>query len=239
VFELEQSNFAAGARANGFYMTVDGSVYRYTTQVPEDDTATATLLRRRSLMTLNEVTAKHHTVEFMMSVDPEELAQMFGLVEQAKAGSLVATVCCADFGARELVAWTYDSSTDLYAPVVLEVEGDRCTKNTSPSAGDLSDWLWSAFYSDELVDSCEFPDRNTAVVSCEVCGDHQQCVTDEIGNNHCTLAGCLFEGCPTDAACGFQSAVDVTCECAGALLCASGGDWCRGSEAEGFHCAPP
>ncbi len=144
LFELDYTNFAWGARSEGYYVTRDGSLYRYSTGLASDveTNQLGTLLRRRETMTLDEITAKYGTEpELQTTVPQDELYAMHALVTQARAGTLWIRGACSDAGESELIAWLYDEPTSIYSPVMLHVRGDTAVDNDAPAAAELTAWL--------------------------------------------------------------------------------------------------
>ncbi|MBN2197192.1 MAG: hypothetical protein JW751_30585 [Polyangiaceae bacterium] len=82
-------------------VTADGSVYTYTTNVPEDHSEVAALLGSWEQATLEQITAKHHTAELVTTVSESKLVEMVALIEQARRGELLYSYCCSDAGQTE------------------------------------------------------------------------------------------------------------------------------------------
>jgi hypothetical protein len=75
--------------------------------------------------------------------------------------------------------------------------------------------------------------------SCDDCTEYQVCIVTPDGKSHCSDTGCRYENCPSTFACGIREDIDVTCDCAGAEICAGGAQWCHQLEPSNFSCTAP
>ncbi len=195
-------------------------------------------------------------------VDASTLLAKFALVGGARRGVLLAQSNCADYGDARYVAYLFDPATSLYTPVMLGSDGDMAVLNTAPEGDQLVEWLRGLpgdtgeracrYQASECFGSlcpgvspceagtvpmmpsdagcmtyCGSASRCESVPDCATCAaEGSACVLDERDGLHCVR---WLPGCSSD----------MSCDCGGDGLCASGASSCRGTAASGLSCARP
>ncbi len=215
LFERSYVEFAGRVLANGAFVTADGQVYRYHTEVPEDSAEQLELLGRTDQMTVEEITAKHHTTELVATVPEAELQQMASLLEAARQGALVYTNCCIDGGEVEYIAWEYDEASDLYAPVVLLADGDICVRNLAPEAGQIADWMHSLINDEPRTCNAGAGSQCTGATCAETPPDCGESLLPKV------VDGCWDGDCVSTTSCGFVPSCE---DCPDHTICVVGTD---------------
>lgn len=138
LFEVEYVNFAWGLTWKGFYVDHDGDVWTYELDAPWPHADA-------SSYTAQELLEKYEAGRVKVAhVDGDRLRRMFDLVDDAARGTLTDPVNrCADAGEVSFRAWSSDTATERYRPVLLRQEGDWARENTSAAARELYSWLKS------------------------------------------------------------------------------------------------
>jgi len=262
LFEMSYVNYAWAPMVTGFYVTIDGSVFKYDFYGSSPD-AGDPFISLVPGMTEEQVTGKYGASPVLVTkIDTGVLLQRFALVGAARTGTLLSQYLCADAGEARFVAYLFDPATSSYTPVMLGSNGDHATKNTAPEADELVKWL-GTLGPVEGVDFCEY-----RTLSCdkELCDGTPACTTGEqpIGQPE----EACFDDCASPPSCehvascaicaagGSDCVVDqlglahcmykaygcddhLTCECAGDQICAGGKPFCQGDAVNGLRCVAP
>ncbi len=140
LFEVCYSNYAWGARLDGFHINNDGQVLTYS--YPSQDVPYPPPYWWQEF-TEDELRERYsHNPGICATIPMEELRQRYSLVEGAASGELSSILqYCADFGVIYFVAYIYHPESSLYQPVLLEMAGDMAQKNFAPEAEQLFEWL--------------------------------------------------------------------------------------------------
>lgn len=261
LFEMSYVNYAWDPTVSGFYVTADGSVFKYDFYGSSPD-AGEPFVSLVPGMTEEQVTGKHGPAPTLVTkIDTTTLLQRFALVGAARTGTLLTQYLCADAGEARFVAYLFDPASLTYTPVMLGSSGDRATKNTAPEGGELMKWLSSLGGGGS--DFCEY-----RLMSCEkeLCDGTPACKTGEVPIGLPEEA--CFDDCASPPSCehvadcsvcaagGSDCVVDqlglahcmypvygcddhLTCECAGDQICAGGKPFCQGDAESGLRCVAP
>lgn len=261
LFEMSYVNYAWEPTVSGFYITADGSVFKYDYYHSSPD-AGDPFVELAPAMTEEQVTGKYGPSPTLITkIDPNTLLQRFALVGAARTGTLLWQYLCADAGEARYVAYLYDPASSTYTAVMLGSSGDRALKNTALEGGELMQWLrtlgaGSPDFCDYRVMSCdkELCDGTPACQAGEVpMGQPEQtCFDDCASPPSCEHVA----SCPVCTAAKAACVIDqfglahcmhylhgcsdtVTCECGGDQICAGGKSFCHGDAVSGLTCSAP
>ncbi len=250
LFEASYVNYAWGFTYSGIYVNAAGEVWSYQSKdgAPRDPSLEVSV---KASMTEAEITAKYASSAKLLTTVPKDvLLAKLASAREAERGALTESGNCADYGVITYVAWRYDPGSGQYAPTRLGADGDAASRNSSPSAEVVVEWLASLTGRErtcklETINctgsgcrlseckpgsgqvsacdgTCVVAGRCDKVSSCSVCQKpYQVCVVDDVGDAHCTYGA---------------SDMPVTCATEGDRLCAGGASWCSGSADAGFLC---
>ncbi len=265
LFESSYVNYAWQPSVSGFYVTADGTVYKYDYYASAPPDAGYPYTEYGPSMTEAQVTGKYGTAATVFGkLDANELHERLGALGAARGGTLLTQGTCADFGVVRYAGYIYDSATATYTPVLLGAHGDMAVKNTAPEAQALLEW-----FRDEIGDAqqqgfCEFQELNCALPACpdadackqgwvpvshdetgcaQSCGSPSMC--EQVSS--CDVCGAANEACLRDQGgnahcvrwvegCSYG---EVDCACGGDSLCAGGEAYCHGDPHGGMSCVAP
>jgi len=136
LFEVEYVNYAWGFVWKGFHVDRDGGVRTYQLGTTWPHAGDASFSPEALTEKYDEQRERISTVAL------DELRERVASIPDAAAGPLADPVQrCADAGTVTFTAWTFDSGTKRYAPVLLRMNGDVARENHSSAANALYGWL--------------------------------------------------------------------------------------------------
>ncbi|MGD8306088.1 MAG: hypothetical protein PVF17_05495 [Ignavibacteria bacterium] len=138
-FEVEYVNHAWGYQHNGFYIDKTGDVFAYNYNEQDDPWNPET----RDHFTVEELVDKYsHSNSLCDKIDFITLKEKQLYIPIALAGNISDTTSDgADMGTLSYICYRYNSNSNLYTPIILQVSGDIAFKNESEAAENLVLWL--------------------------------------------------------------------------------------------------
>lgn len=138
-FEVEHVNHAWGYQHNGFYINKTGDVYCYN-YTEQDEPWNP---ESRDHFSAEELKDKYsHSNSLCDKIDWITLKQKRRMISLALEGNYSDTTSeGADMGTLAYICYRYNSDSNLYTPIILEVNGDYAFKNESEAAENLVSWL--------------------------------------------------------------------------------------------------
>lgn len=138
-FEVEYVNHAWGYLHNGFYIDKTGDVFTYNYNEQDDPWDPET----HDHFSAEELIDKYsHSNSLCDKIDFITLKEKQLHIPIALAGNISDTTSDgADMGTLSYICYLYNSNTNLYTPIILEVRGDFAFKNESEAAKNLVQWL--------------------------------------------------------------------------------------------------
>ncbi|GEM_PF-2997640 len=156
---------------SGIYLTASGEVLTYGNVVCPTQTTQAPYSAE---ITGAQIAAKFGVASRKIgTVAQQDLQLQYGRISSLAAGALYTyPPGCVDPGNAYYVAWSFDSVTDLYRPVILAVAGGNPRFSVSVDALAIADWL-DAIYRPPAAsadDSCSYSRQK-----CEAFPDSAAC----------------------------------------------------------------
>jgi hypothetical protein len=141
LFEYSHINHAWGFQMSGMYIDRNGSVYTF------DHSHAPWRPSEDNVLTEEDLQEKYaQKNKFVKSIDPSVLNEMLKLISPASEAEITEPgKKCFDSGSGAYTAYTFDSTSGNYHPVLLYQVGDRPKKNLSDEAKILYEWLFTVF----------------------------------------------------------------------------------------------
>lgn len=138
-FEIEYVNHAWGYLHNGFYIDKSGGVFTYNYNEQDNPWNPET----RDHFSEDELIDKYsHSKSLCDKIDFITLKEKQLQIAFALQGDYSDTTSDgADMGTLSYICYLYNSDSNLYTPVILEVRGDYAFKNESEAAKNLVQWM--------------------------------------------------------------------------------------------------
>ncbi len=139
LFEVEYINFAWGYQHGGFYIDKTGNVFRYKYGLNDDPWKPASY----DHFSGDELAEKYrHSKTLCDKIDHNTLQKQRRLIFSAAEGSYSdSTNVGNDGGGLSYIGYIYESESDSYRPIILELKGDWEYKNESEAAKSMVTWL--------------------------------------------------------------------------------------------------
>ena len=136
LFEVEYLNHSWGYVMNGIVIDKEGNVSAY------DHSHAEWAHSESESYSLGQLNDKYeHSARSVGSVDNATLTVLLDRVANVVDEGPAPVWVCADAGDLSYRAFRYDSSTELYEPILLRIEGDRPYQNSSADAEAIADWM--------------------------------------------------------------------------------------------------